>query len=170
MRRPKEELFPPFAILNPNKPWIMKEIDKLLQEWQEWLEFAQELAAQPDSPEYHPNTCAEVIKDGRENIRKHELMREKTLVFMRNNFSGYEFVLEKWPSHPHEDNLSRLQSKIPGWIHKLELLKASMNYVIVPESFWRERGKDLIKKITDLAPEKALDIVTSYLKNPTAGD
>ena len=155
--------FPVLSITNPNKAWVCEEIDKLIKEWSEWNEICQNL---DDSPDFNQQTCAEAIKDGYENIRKHEILREKTLVFMRNHFDGSEFVLENWKPHPHEDNCSRLKNKVPYWIHRLEILKSSMNYVLVPDSYWKARGKGFLDALSKSTAEGAIDVAASYLKNP----
>src|SRR4051794_7498948 len=111
--------FPVFAMTNPNKAWVSRELDKLVDQWTAWNDHSQSLG---ESPDYDPHTCTEALKDGVENRRTHELLREKTLVFLRNHFSGSEFVLEKWPKHPHENSTSRLAQIIPIWIHRLEIL------------------------------------------------
>jgi len=158
-----KESFPVFAITNPNKAWVSQEIDNLLAEWNEWSEYSKNII---DSPDFNSQTCSEAIKDGFDNIRKHEILREKTLVFMRNHFSGSEFVLEKWPRHPHEDVTSRIKTKCPSWIHWLEILKASMNYVQVPDSYWKARGKEFLDSLSKATAENAIEIAASYLKNP----
>ncbi|MEX2123890.1 MAG: hypothetical protein WD795_08340 [Woeseia sp.] len=88
---PRDRILPPLAIIHSNAAWVLKEFDKLVAEWRTWNKSAQSLE---DSPEYDRNTCSEAIKDGRANLNKHELLREKTLVFLRNNFSGAEFIFE----------------------------------------------------------------------------
>ncbi len=115
----QEKEFGPFEVLNPNKAWCAKEVDRLLDEWRSWREVVENLG---DSPDYDPKTSGEALKDGWDNLRKHEILREKTLVFLRNHFRGAEFVLGKWPSHPHEDVTSRLRTRVPGWVHRLEIL------------------------------------------------
>lgn len=155
--------FGPFVIANPNKAWCVKEVDKLLDEWHSWDQIVQNLA---DSPDFNPSTSTEAIKDGWNNLKKHEILREKTLVFLRNNFTGHEFILEKWPTHPHEDVTSRLRKRVPGWIHRLEMLQATLEYARVPDGFWKEKGKELVSAIAKQAPEKAADIAATYLKNP----
>lgn len=157
------KFFPNFSIINPNKVWVSDQIDKLIKEWNDWNSYCQKLEV---SSEYEPNTCTEAIKDGRVNIKKHEILREKTLVLLRNHFSGAEFILQKWPSHPHEDITSRLKNKIPEWIHRLEILKASMDYVQVPDGYWKQRGKEIIEMISKGGTEKALEIISTALKNP----
>jgi hypothetical protein len=155
--------FPVLSITNPNKAWVSEQIDALTKEWIEWNAFCQNIE---DSPDFNPKTCSEAIKDGYENIRKHELLREKTLVLLRNHFSGAEFVLNNWKPHPHEDNCSRLKDKVPYWIHRLEIMKASMNYVLVPESYWKEQGKEFLKVLSKSTAEGAVDVAASFLKNP----
>lgn len=159
----KVEEFEPLAIVNPNKAWVVKELDKLLAEWRAWNEVTQSL---DDSPDYDPETCTEAIKDGHANLDKHAILREKTLVFLRNHFTGAAFIFENWPPHPHESNTSRLRERVPNWIHRLEILEASVGYARVPDSFWKERGKELISAVTKTAPEKAAEVAASYLKNP----
>lgn len=112
-------------LTNPNRGWVVNELDKLLGEWRNWLEIARLL---PDSPDYDRQTCSEAIKDGFANRRKHEILREKTLVFIGNNFSGYAFLFENWPPYPHESNMHRLVDIVPGWIHRLETLSACIEY------------------------------------------
>jgi hypothetical protein len=159
------ELRPIFSIVSPNKTWVVGELDKLRKEWNDWLEFARNLG---DSPDYNPQTCTEAIKDGFDNRRKHEILREKTLVFIGNNFSGYEFLFENWPTHPHEDNTSRLKKIIPGWLHRLDTLSASIEYARVPDGYWKSKGKELVAKIVEVGPEKGADIAAGWLKNPMA--
>jgi uncharacterized protein (TIGR02391 family) len=117
------------VILRGGRTQVRLELERLIQEWQEWLETVKEL---PDSPDYNPQTTTIAIKDGFANIRLHERLREKTLVFFRNTFTGFEFVLDKWPSPPYEDNVySRLIQRVPPWIDRLELLVDSLDYAVV---------------------------------------
>lgn len=155
--------FPVLSITNPNKVWVCEQIDGLIKEWSEWNVFCQEIE---DSHDYDPKTCSEAIKDGYDNIRKHEVLREKTLVFLRNHFAGYEFVLNNWKPHPHENVCSRLTKKAPYWIHRLEIIKASMNYVLVPESYWKEQGKVFLNTLSKSTAESAVDVAASFLKSP----
>ena len=149
--------------IHPNKVWVSQELDKLIKEWEVWNEYCQKLG---DSSDYKEGSSSEAIKDGFENIRKHEILREKTLVFMRNHFSGAEFVLENFKPHPHENNCSRLKNKVPYWIHRLELLKASMDYVLVPDGFWKAQGKDFLEALSKSTAENAIEVAASYLRNP----
>jgi hypothetical protein len=152
-----------FATTNPNKAWVAKELSSLLSQWKDWLTFTESLE---DSPDYNPNTSTEALKDGRDNRRKHEILREKTLVFIGNNFVGYDFLFQNWPSHPHEDNTARLFKIIPGWVHRLETLIACLDYAVVPDGYWKAKGKQLADKVIEVGADKGADIAASWLKNP----
>lgn len=165
MRRKKEPL-PVFAITNPNKAWVSSEIDRLIEKWEDWTVFCQSLADGPDSQDYDPSTCAEAIKDGYANREKHEILREATLVFLRNHFSGAEFILSKWPTHPHEDTTGRLNRNAASWVHRLKILKASMEYVQVPDGFWQGQAKQFLEKLSASTADGAIDVAKSYLMNP----
>lgn len=166
MKNRQEKSFAPLEISNPNKPWVIETLDNLIAQWEEWDKVAQSLLSQPDSADYKEGSHAPSIKDGFANLEKHEVLREKTLVFLRNHFSGYEFILQSWDTHPHEDRTSRLSRVVPTWIHRLDMLKESLPYALVPEGFWKQKGKDLVDKIANVVPEKAAEIAASYLKNP----
>jgi len=45
-------------------------------------------------------------------------------------------------------------------------MKASMNYVLVPESYWKEQGKEFLKVLSKSTAEGAVDVAASFLKNP----
>ncbi len=156
------------VITNPNKGLVIDQLDRILAEWKEHFVFAQKLSEGPDHPDYPQYGGAEAIKDGFENHRKHETLREKTLIFIGNNFSGYAFLFDNWPTPPHEDNTSRLVRIVPDWIHRLETLSACIEYARVTDSFWRSKGKELVDQVVKTTPDKAAEIAASYLKNPFA--
>ncbi|MFC6486933.1 hypothetical protein [Nitratireductor sp. GCM10026969] len=151
----------PLSFVNPNKALVVEQLDKLLAEWRAWLKVVEDL---PDSPEYNPDTCTEVIKDGRDNIRKHDTLREKTLVFLASNFEGYDFLFANWPTPPHEYNLARKREIVPGWIHRLETLQACIEYARVPDGYWKSRGKQLVESMAGTGPEKAAELAATALK------
>jgi hypothetical protein len=155
-----------FAVTSPNTGLVVDQLDRLLADWRAWLEVAKTLADGPDSPDYSPNTCTDAVKDGFDNRRKHEVLREKTLVFIGNNFSGYGFLFANWPTPPHESNTVRLIRIIPSWINRLETLSTCIEYARVTDGFWKSKGKELVGKVIAATPEKAAEIAASYLKNP----
>jgi len=158
--KPRELL----TITSPNKGWVVNKLDELSREWERWLETVRHL---PDSPDYNPQTCKEAIKDGFAIRQLHHVLRDKTLVFIGNHFSGYEFLFENWPSFPHEANTVRLANIVPDWIRRLHTLSQSIEYARVTDGFWREKGKQLADAIVK-APDKAAEIAAAFLKNPMA--
>lgn len=119
-------------------------------EWTAWNELVQTIG---DSPDYDPQTCSEAIKDGWDSLRKHKLLREKTLVFLRNHFTGAAFIFENWPTHPHEDVTSRLRRRVPNWIHRLQILEDSVAYARVSDGFWKEKGQGACRRDHTVARE-----------------
>lgn len=145
---------------------VVNQLDGLRSEWTKWMEEAKALARGPNSPDYDPKTCTEAIMDGFDKRDQHDILRERTLVFIGNNFEGYEFLFENWPTPPYESNTSRLSTIVPTWLKRLETLAAAIEYARVPDGFWKERGKQLVTKIANMAPDKAADAVAAVLKNP----
>lgn len=121
-----------FVIKTGGKLQARNNVEQLINEWNAWLDEVKEL---PVSPDYTPENCTEAVKDGWSYIRRHEALREKTLVYLRNTFSGFEFILQKWPSHPHEDHAySRLVKRVPIWISRLEMLNEALEYALIGSS------------------------------------
>jgi hypothetical protein len=161
----KMEMREIFTITNSNKGWVLNKLYELRQECEQWLQTVRHLA---DSTDYNPQTCTEAIKDGFANRELHRVLRDKTLVFIGNHFSGYAFLFENWPSFPHENNIGRLANIVPDWIRRLNTLSECIEYARVTDGFWKEKGKQLTDAIVKAAPEKAAEIAATYLKNPMA--
>lgn len=153
------------ALTNPNRGWVVKELDKLKAEWADWFK---ESESWTDYPEFDRNTMAESMKDGPQNHRRHEVLREKTVTFIGNNFTGYGFLFANWPQPPHETNQDRLRNVIPDWQRRLNTLAGAIEYARVPDGFWTERGKELITTLAKVGPEEGAKIAGGWLKNPFA--
>jgi hypothetical protein len=93
------------------------------------------------------------------------VLRDKTLVFIGNHFSGYGFLFENWPTFPHENNIGRLANVVPDWIRRLKTLSECIEYARVTDGFWKEKGKFLADAIIKV-PDKAAELAAAYLKNP----
>ncbi len=74
----EKKSFPTLSITNPNKIWVCEQLDSLIQEWKCWNEYCTDLE---DSSDYNPGPCSEAIKDGYENIHKHEILLENISFF-----------------------------------------------------------------------------------------
>lgn len=158
-KRKKGELL---AFKNPNRAWVVSELKKLIKEWEAWAEFVQTIEDHP----YDKNTQAECFADGVENIERHEVLRTKTLTFLDNNIQGHNFMLSNEYEQPFENNLARLQVKVPHRRKELRILIASLEYASVPDGFWKERGKALVEQLQNKGTDAAVDIAASYLRNP----
>ncbi len=152
------------SIRNPNAAWVTSELAKLYSEWKAWHDYVLTI----EDHDYDRNTHAECYADGVENIRKHEILRAKTLAFLDNNIEGHDFMLSNQYELPYEDNMGRLRTKLPHRIHELDILIASLQYAAVPEGFWKEQGKKMVEQLATVAPEKAADAAASWLRNPFA--
>ena len=150
------------AIKNPNSAWVAKELEALYEEWVAWGEYVKTIQDHP----IDQNRESEVLKDGRENLNKHDILREKTLAFLNNNIQGHNFIRSNEEHNPQEYSGFRLNIRISQRIHELDILRASLKYAIVPDSYWEEQGKKLVERIRHLAPEAAVKFAASWLKNP----
>ncbi len=147
--------------LNPNRPWVMKELDKLYHEWLAWEREVSQIIDQP----YDKNTQLDVFADGEEMMQKHEVLQAKTLTFLNNNIKGHGFIKGFDGKRCDRYDL-RLKHRVRHRLQALRVLISSLEYARVPESYWKQKGKELVDKIIDKAPDAAVDVATNYLKNP----
>lgn len=148
-------------IINPRHDWVRNEFKKLLAEWEEWEKEVDQIEDQP-IPE---GLASDTFKDGKPNIRKHQMLQEKTRTFLDNNVEGHNFIKGFDGDHIDRTDL-RLNFRVEHRMDELCVLDAALIYALVPEGFWMSKGKELIDRIADKAPEETLRIVSSYLKNP----
>jgi len=148
-------------IVNPNRQWVFSELKRLIGEWESWQREVAEII----DHEYDSNIQSKAFADGEENMRRHEILQAKTLTFLNNNIRGHGFI--KGFDGRHCDTTGqRLKIRVKLRIHDLRILEASLEYAKVPESYWRQKGKDLLDKIADKGTDSAIEIAASYLKNP----
>ena len=147
--------------LNPNRPWVVKELDKLYQDWLTWEEEVSQIVDQP----YDRNRQSEVFADGEEMMQRHEILQAKTLTFLNNNIKGHGFI-KRFDGEGCDRTDLRLKYRVKHRLQNLRILLASLEYARVPESYWREKGKELVGKLVDKGSDAAVEIAASYLKNP----
>ena len=58
-------------IINPNKNWVINELNLIIEEWVKW---ASEVELIEDHP-YNSNTQLDVFADGEENMERHEILK-----------------------------------------------------------------------------------------------
>ncbi len=147
--------------LNPNRPWVVKELDKLYQDWLAWENEVSQIVDQP----YDRSRQSEVFADGEEMMQRHEILQAKTLTFLNNNIKGHGFI-KRFDGEGCDRTDLRLKYRVKHRLQNLRILLASLEYARVPESYWREKGKELVDKVVNKGSDAAVEIATSYLKNP----
>ena len=156
-----EEQIQDLEFTNPNSAWVVKELENLLGEWKSWQIAVSEIIDQP----YDPRRQSEVFADGEANMESHEILQAKTMTFLNNNIKGHGFI-KGFDGHGCDRTDLRLKIRVKHRIQQLRMLLASIQYAKVPESYWKEKGKELVQSIVNKGPDAAIDIATRYLKNP----
>jgi len=159
-----EDQLESLEILNPNTAWVVRELEKLYEEWLAW----RDVVANIQDHEYDRITHSDVFADGEENMQRHTVLQAKTLTFLNNNIRGHGFI-KRFDGQGCDRTDLRLKIRVKHRISQLEILKASLEYARMPESYWTEKGKELVQKIIDKGWDAAVDVAASYLKNPAGG-
>jgi hypothetical protein len=148
-------------ITSTNTAWVVAELDALYAEWLEWQREVEKIVDQP----YDRQTQSDVFADGEAMMHRHEVLQAKTLTFLNNNVRGHGFIRGFDGQRIDRTDL-RLRIRVKHRMHQLDLLRASLQYAKVPESFWKQKGKELVDKIAKKTGDAAIDVAASYLKNP----
>ncbi|MCP4414865.1 MAG: hypothetical protein GY808_20085 [Gammaproteobacteria bacterium] len=112
---------------------------------------------------YNRNTHSDVFANGEENMEKHSILQMKTITFPDNNIDGHWFIRGRTEKGCDRIDL-RLNIRVKHRLEELREIHASLSYALLTDSFWKQKGKEMIEKIADKSSEKTLDIVASYLK------
>jgi len=152
------------ALTNPNKKWVVKELDVLVEEWRAWQEEVRKIPVPPRNP-YDPRPD-NVLADGEENIQKHHVLQEKTLVFLDNNIEGHGFIYDRDGTRIDRTDL-RLDIRVKHRVSDLEVLRACIQYAKVPEAYWKATAKEMLEKVAGKGPELATEIAAKYLQGIT---
>jgi hypothetical protein len=151
-------------LTNPNKSWVVNELDRLIDEWRDWQSEVAEIPIEPRNP-YYP-APENVSADGEDNIQRHHVLQEKTLVFLDNNIEGHGFIYGRDGTRVDRTDL-RLDIRVKHRVNDLDVLRACIQYAKVPESYWRTTAKEMLEKIAGKAPDLATDIAAKYLQGIT---
>jgi len=116
-------------LLNPNRVWVVSELDRLRDEWLAW---ASEVAAIVDHP-YDPRTHTGVFADGAENMNRHDVLQAKTLTFLNNNIQSHGFI-EGFDGNGCDRTDLRLKIRVAHRLHALDKLRAALQYAEVSPS------------------------------------
>lgn len=151
-------------IINPNRAWVIDELDQLHSEWLDWQREVDKIIDQP----YDRQIQSEVFADGETMMHKHEVLQAKTLTFLNNNVRGHGFI-RRFDGRGIDRTDLRLRLRVKHRLHQLDMLKASFQYAKLPESFWRQKAKELLDKVAKKTGDAAVEVAVSYLKNPLGG-
>jgi hypothetical protein len=108
-------------------------------------------------------THSEVYADGEDNIKKHRILQEKTLVFMENNIAGHGFIRGRDGTKIDRNDL-RLKIRVKHRVDDLDELRACLPYAKVPEGHWKAKAKEMLDRTIGKAPDLATDIAAKYLQ------
>jgi len=158
---PNEGIMDKLTITNPRRNWVITELSKLLSEWEEW----QKVISNIQDHEYDKNTQLNVFADGEDNMEKHSVLQMKTITFLDNNVDGHWFIHGRDNQNCDRTNL-RLKIRVKYRLRDLREIQASIEYACLTDSYWKQKAKEMVDKLADQTPEKALEIAVSYLKNP----
>ena len=158
------EQIEPLEITNPNRTWVMAELDQLHAEWLAWQREVEKIIDQP----YDRHTQSEVFADGETMMRRHDVLQAKTLTFLNNNVRGHGFI-RGFDGRGIDRTDLRLRIRVKHRLHPLDMLQASLQYAKVPESFWKQKAKELLDNVAKKTGDAAIDVTASYLKNPLGG-
>jgi len=152
-------------VINPRKQWVKDEINRLIREWEDWQKHVSSIT----DHSYDDQTQLDVFADGVENMERHSILQMKTVTFLESNIEGHWFINGRDGNSCDRSDL-RLSYRVAHRLRELREIEASLEYALLTDSYWKQKAKEMIEKITDKTPEAALDIATSYLKNPLVSD
>ena len=149
------------TITNPRKQWVVEELAKLMAEWESWKKDVSQIVDQP----YDKSKQLEVFADGVENMERHSILQMKTIIFLDNNTSAHWFIKGRDGGGCDRTDL-RLKYRVSHRLKDIKEISASLEYALLTDSYWKQKAKEVIDKMADKSPEAALEILSSYLKNP----
>ncbi|MCK4829381.1 hypothetical protein KA005_77370 [bacterium] len=148
-------------IINPNKNWVISELNSLILEWEVW----QNAVAEIQDRTYDKNMQTEVFADGEENMDKHEILQAKTLTFLNNNIKGHGFIIG-FDGKGCDGTDLRLKIRVKHRLQQLRILQESLKYALVPEAYVVRKVKEITDKIIASGTEAGTRILLEYLKQP----
>jgi hypothetical protein len=129
----------PLEIINPNRGWAVDELDQLYDEWLAWQREVENIVDQP----YDRQTQSGVFADGEAMMRRHDVLQAKTLTFPSNNIRGNGFIRGFDGRGADRTDLC-LRIRVKHRLHQPDMLRASLQYAKLPESFWKQKAKELV--------------------------
>jgi hypothetical protein len=147
-----------------NQAVIYQKLDALLAEWRDWLAELEEIPYPPVNP-HNPVPFQSLFRDSQENLKRHRILQEKTIVFLDNNIDGHGFICSRDGSKIDRQDLW-LKDRARHRVDDLDELRACLAYANVPDGYWKATAKDALGKIKNMAPEAAVDFLAKVLQGP----
>src|SRR5260370_1586572 len=113
------------AFRNPNKEWVVKELDALICEWRAGKKEVEKLGK--DQREPFDQKPGRILADGEENIKEHKILQARTLEFLEKNIAGHGFISGRDGTHVDRTDL-RLNFRVKHRLDELEELRACLEY------------------------------------------
>lgn len=112
------------TFVHPDEQWVIKELEKLMLEWADWLKEVDQIIDQP----YDANRQSDVFVDGESMMQKHEILQARTLVFLNRNVRGHGFITGFDGSCIDRTDL-RLKYRVKHRIQDLRVLYACLGAI-----------------------------------------
>jgi len=149
------------SFIKPDTARVFKQLDDLLGEWRAWQKDVDKLPEHPDN-RLDPKPF-NILADGEDNIKKHRILQERTLVFLENNIAGHGFICGRDGSKIDRIDLP-LKIRVKHRMDDLDELRACLQYANVPETYWKAKAKEMLAKTVGKAPDIAIEIAAKYLQ------
>src|SRR5262245_26081729 len=138
----------PVAFKSPRKKKILNELDAFIAEWRCWEKEVKQIAG------YVHDLIIQsgVYTDGDGNLKRHNLLQERTLAFLNKHIVGHGFIYGQHGENVDHTDL-RLEVRVKHRINDLEVLRVRLEYADVP--------RRLVKGLLHLG-NKLLEIVPDF--------
>ena len=149
------------ALTNPNKKWVAKELDALIEEWRAWQEQVRSIPVPRATRITQRGTTFWLMV--KKISKSTTFYRKKTLTFLDNNLEGHGFIYGRDGTKIDRTDL-RLDIRVKHRVNDLEVLRACIQYAKVPEAYWKATAKEMLEKVAGKGPELATEIAAKYLQ------
>ena|ERR1700730_699721 len=108
-------------------------------------------------------TQSAVYLDGEDNLKRHNLLQERTLAFLNKNIVGHGFIYGQ-----HGENVDRidcrLKIRVKHRVNDLDILRARIEYAEVPKRFVKTRkaALNMGNKVLGVVPDFLVKLIQSW--------
>ena len=149
----------PFCLKTPHKRRVIKELDSFIENWRAWQKEVAKLGADPENS-FNPSPGRPQL-DGEENIKKHNILQEKTLVFLDENVEGHGFIYGRDRKHIDRTDL-RLNIRVKHRLNNLDELRARIEYAEVPSGWIKKSAAKIGRIVPDVISNAIAKIIQGW--------